>query len=113
MTRLFRAVCLLVVWVLLSGCADDSYRLPNIQLRYGTAIERRASLSVLRRTWAERPEVVSPGASLYERALMNRAAYFGRKVKGTESYRAACDFWMACVQDHITRYEEDASRFGK
>ena len=113
MSRLIRALSLLIVCACLSGCADDSYRLPDLKLRFGTAIERRASLSVLRRTWAERPQKVSPGANLYERSLLNRAAHFGRKVKGTESYQPACDFWMACVRDHIARYDEDAERFGK
>ena len=113
MPRLLRALCVLVVCACLSGCADDSYRLPSLKLRYGTEIERRASLSVLRRIWTDRPAAISQPANLYERAILNRAALFGRKVKGTESYRAACDFWMTCVRDHIARYEEDATRFGR
>jgi hypothetical protein len=113
MKRLIRTLALMVVCVVLSGCADDSYRVPNLKLRHGTEIERRASLSILRRTWAERPQTVSPGASVYERAILNRAALFGRRVKHTETYRAACDFWMSCVKQHIARYEEDAERFGR
>ena len=111
MIRLVRPFLLVVVCLGLGGCADESYGLPKFKLRYETAIERRASLSALRRAWQERPETVSPDGNLYERGLLNRAAFFGRKVKGTETYRPACDFWMACVREHIARYEEDAHKF--
>lgn len=111
MTRLVRLVCLIVACAYLSGCSDERYGIPNLKLRYESAIERRASLSALRRAWQDRPDSVSAEANLYERGLLNRAAFFGRKVKGTETYRAACDFWMACVREHIARYEEDAHKF--
>lgn len=113
MVRLLQVIGTAVACVVLSGCADDHYRLPTLKLRHTTEIERRASLSLLRRAWADRPDTISPGADTYERALLNRAAWFGRKVKETETYRPACDFWMACVRDHIARYEEDAAGFGK
>lgn len=113
MARLLRFIGLVVLCALLGGCGDDDHRVPALKLRHTTAIERRASLSMLRRAWAERPGTVSVGAGLHERALLNRTAWFGRKVKDTETYRAACDFWMACVRDHIARYEDDAGRYGK
>ena len=106
-----RLLCLLVACIALGGCADQRYGIPTVQLRYGTAIERRATLSTLRRAWAERPRDICPEGNLYERGLLNRAGFFGRKVKGTETYRAACDFWMDCVRAHITSYEEDAHNF--
>lgn len=85
--------------------------MPVIRLRFDTASERRATLRVLRHHWETRPNVVSPDGNLYERALLNRAALFGRRIRGTETYYAACDFWMNCVRDHISRYEDDAHRF--
>ncbi len=112
MVRLARLLCLLGVILALSACSDVSYGLPKLTMRYGTVIERRATLSALRRAWADRPDEVNDAARLYERAILNRAALFGRKVKGTESYETACNFWMACVRDHIVRYEDDAERFG-
>ncbi len=113
MPRLRRVVLFCLLLLALSGCREGSYGTPRLTLRYETTIERRASLSVLRRAWAERPAEINDDARLYERALLNRAALFGRKVRGTESYRAACDFWMVCVREHITRYEEDAERLGR
>lgn len=110
MKAMVRGLCL-VACILLTGCGDERYSVPAIPLRYRTPIERRASLSALRRAWRERPEEVSAEGNHYERALLNRAALLGRKVAGTETYRAACDFWMSCVREHILRYEEDAHRF--
>lgn len=104
-------LCFALLMMAWSGCAEERYGVSTIQLRYATPIERRASLSILRRAWRERPSEVSPEGNLYERSLLNRASFFGRKVNGTETYEAACDFWMACVRDHIARYEEDAHRF--
>lgn len=111
MARLVRLLCLLLAGIALGGCADRHYGFPTIKLRYGTTIERRATLSTLRRAWADRPRETGPEGNLYERGLLNRAAFFGRKVKGTETYRPACDFWMSCVGEHIARYEEDAHQF--
>ena len=113
MVRRLGLLSVLCVIFALTGCGEASYGLPKLKLRYETTIERRASLSSLRRAWADRPAAVNDGARLYERALLNRAALFGRKVKGTETYDAACNFWMACVRDHIERYEDDAERFGR
>lgn len=106
-----QALCLVVLCAVLTGCGDERYRMPAIKLRYDTPIERRASLSTLRRVWNERPKEISPDGNHYERAVLNRAALLGRKINGTETYRAACDFWMSCVREHILRYEEDAHRF--
>lgn len=95
----------------LTSCSEARYRLPTLQLRYETVVERRASLSLLRHAWEDRPQEISPEGNHYERGLLNRAAFFGRKIAGTETHRAACDFWMECVREHIERYEEDAHRF--
>jgi hypothetical protein len=111
MTRLVRLACLVVACAFISGCGDDRYGIAQLRLRHATVIERRASLSALRRAWAARPDTASAEGNLYERSVLNRAAYFGRQVKDTETYRAACDFWMACVREHIARYEDDAHRF--
>ena len=111
MRRIIRLFGWLAAAVVLTGCSDGRYRMPAIQLRYGTAIERRATLSTLRRAWEDRPDEVCPDGNLYERAMLNRAAFFGRKISGTETYKPACDFWMDCVRDHIARYEEDAHKF--
>lgn len=113
MAHRLRLLLLLGVAFVLNSCSDASYGLPKLTLRYETTIERRASLSSLRRAWADRPDEISDEARLYERALLNRAAFFGRKVRGTETYDAACNFWMTCVRDHIERYEDDAARFGR
>jgi hypothetical protein len=108
-----RTIGLVALCVLFTGCGEEDRRAPAMKLRHATAIERRASLSILRRAWAERPQKISDSANVYERSLLNRTAWFGRKIKDTETHRVACDFWMACVRDHIARYDEDAVRFGK
>ncbi len=104
-------ICALLGLLLLGGCGEERYGIPSLKLRYDTPVERRASLSILRRAWADRPRDISPEANLYERGLLNRAAFFGRKINGTETYRAACDFWMGCVREHIARYEDEAHHF--
>lgn len=111
MAHLVRLLCLLLAGIALSGCADQRFGMPTVKLRYGTTIERRATLSSLRRAWADRPADTCAEGNLYERGLLNRAAFFGRKIKDTETYRPACDFWMDCVREHIARYEEDAHKF--
>ncbi len=45
--------------------------------------------------------------SWYERRLLDRSAYFGRKIRNTETYGAACDFWMHCVREHVERYDDE------
>lgn len=104
MTRLCRAVFFFLVCIVLSGCAGESYAVPRFKLRYGTAGERRESLTALREAWRERPDEINVGACLYERAVLNRSALFGRKIRGTETYRAACDFWKNCAREHTARY---------
>jgi len=104
-------VALVFVLLLASGCGEERYGMPDIKLLYKTSGQRRTTLFILRRHWEDRPRAISPEANLYERALLNRAAHFGRKINGTETYRAACDFWMSCVKEHISRYEDDAHHF--
>lgn len=107
MPRLCRVVLLALLCVALNACADGSYRMRHLKLRFATADERRASLAVLERAWEERPARRTEEGCLYERALLNRAAHFGRQVRGTESYRAACDLWKHCAHEHIARYGRD------
>ncbi len=111
MATRFLRLCLPVLCLVLSACADARYGIASVKLRFDSPIERRASLSALKHAWEDRPDEICPEGNLYERSLLNRAAYFGRKVKGTETYQPACDFWMRCVREHIARYEEDAHRF--
>lgn len=98
---------LLAIVVGLAGCDDTDSRPPNIALRSETSIERRATLSILRRAWADRPETVNDNHFWYERRLLDRSAYFGRKIKDSETYREACSFWMCCVREHVERYDDD------
>lgn len=91
----------------LAGCSDSDDRPPAIALRADTAIARRATLSMLRRAWAERPHETSNDHLWYERRLLDRAGFFGRKVRDTEIYREACTFWMSCVREHVERYDDE------
>ncbi len=50
--------CLLVL-ALLAGCSESESRPPSIPVRTATSLERRVTLSSLRRAWEERPEGVS------------------------------------------------------
>ncbi len=90
----------------LAGCVDSNSRPPSVPLRADSPIERRATLSTLRRAWEERPIEISDDHSWYERRLLDRSAYFGRKIRNTETYRAACDLWMSCVKEHVERYDD-------
>jgi hypothetical protein len=92
----------------LSGCTDEgsASRPPEIKLRMATSIERRATLSILRRAWADRPTGVNDDHCWYERRLLNQSGYFGRKVSGTEVYVEACQFWMRCVREHLENYDD-------
>jgi hypothetical protein len=111
MAHLVRLLCLLLAGIALSGCAERRYGIPLVKLRYETTIERRVTLSTLRRAWADRPRKICPEGNLYERALLNRAAFFGRRIKRTETYEAACNFWMDCLREHIVSYEDEAHKF--
>jgi hypothetical protein len=91
----------------LTGCADSNSRPPSIPLRADTVIERRATLSILRRIWDERPLSLSDDHSWYERRLLDRSAYFGRKIRNTETYHDACNFWMSCMREHVERYDDE------
>lgn len=102
MTCVCRVVLFTWAVILLSGCSGGGYDMPA--LNHKTAGERQATLQALRRAWSERPEGTNDEACLYERAVLNRAALFGRKVQGTESYVTACNFWRACAREHIARY---------
>jgi hypothetical protein len=55
----------------------------------------------------ERPEDPTDDHCWYERRLLDRSAFFGRKIRDTETYREACNFWMDCVREHIERYEDN------
>lgn len=76
-------------------------------MRTETVIERRATLSVLRRAWDDRPPEVNDDHCWYERRLLDRSAYFGRKVRNTETYQEACNFWMRCLREHIEAYDDE------
>jgi hypothetical protein len=90
-----------------TGCADTNSRPPNVKLHAATTIERRATLSILRRAWEDRPLEVNNDHFWYERRLLDRSAFFGRKIKDTETYREACSFWMTCLREHLDRYDDD------
>jgi hypothetical protein len=105
--RKFLPLALLAALASLAGCAESESRPPDIPLRSTTTIERRATLSVLRRAWEDRPEEANDNHFWYERRLLDRSAFFGRKIKDTETYREACNFWMGCVREHVERYDDD------
>jgi hypothetical protein len=105
--RKILSAALLAIVAVLAGCDDTNARPPNIALRCETSIERRATLSILRRAWADRPDTVNNDHFWYERRLLDRSAYFGRKIKDSETYREGCQFWMSCVRDHVDRYDDD------
>ncbi len=98
---------LLVLLAGMPGCADFASSPPTITIRVATAIERRATLSILRRAWDDRPRETNDNHFWYERRLLDRSAYFGRKIKDSETYREACSFWMSAVRDHVERYDDD------
>lgn len=106
MRKLLR-VALLAVMAGLAGCADSDSRPPKISLQTTTTIERRATLSILRRAWEDRPMAITNDHFWYERRLLDRSAFFGRKIKDSETYREACNFWMSCVREHVDRYDDD------
>jgi len=105
--RKFIQVTTLVLVLIVAGCADSNSRPPSVPLRANTPIERRATLSILRRAWETRPMAISDDHSWYERRLLDRSAYFGRKIRNTESYGEACTFWMRCVREHVERYDDE------
>ena len=97
---------MLALTACLTSCADYDSHPVATPLRTGTAIERRATLSILRRAWDERPPESSDDHCWYERRLLDRSAFFGRKIHDTETYREACSFWMGCVREHVDRYDD-------
>lgn len=105
MRRLFRFVWLLL-FLGLAGCESDDARPPNIPLRYASAIERRATLSTLRRAWDERPMSLTDDHKWYERRLLNRIGSFGKKTTRTETFTSASQFWLACLHEHQSRYDD-------
>jgi hypothetical protein len=106
----FKKILPWLLLALLAGCADTESRPPDIQLRYATVIERRATLSLLRRAWNERPVDATDDHCWYERRLLNRGGFFGRKVRDTETYEEACQFWMRCVREHLEAYDDETFR---
>jgi hypothetical protein len=105
--KYFLRAVLLVALAGLAGCTDSDSRPPATPLRTATTIERRATMSILRRVWEERPADISHANFWYERRLLDRSAIFGRRVRDTESYNEACTFWMNCVRQHVDRYDDD------
>lgn len=99
-------ISLTVILLALTGCESDESRPPAIELRTKTAIERQATLSILRRAWRERPTETSDAHAWYERRLLNRIGAFGKRVKGTETFRPAGQLWLDCLHDHRLRYED-------
>ncbi|MFI5335552.1 MAG: hypothetical protein ACHQ5A_02125 [Opitutales bacterium] len=103
--RLLRPLLLLAL-LILSGCAESQSSPPPISLRYRTAIERRATLSLLKRAWEDRPDSITEEHKWYERRLLNRIGFFGKKVNGTESFRPVSQFWLECLGAHQNRYDD-------
>ena len=96
--------------ILLTGCAESESRPPEVKLKTATAIERRATLSILRRTWEDRPTEPNDDHCWYERRLLLRSGFFGRKIRDTETYEEACRFWMNCVRRHLDAYDDETYR---
>ena len=101
---------MLVVIASMTACADSSSRSLTTPLRMSTAIERRASLSLLRHTWDQMPDTVTDENFWCERRFLDRSAFFGRKIKNTETYIEACNFWMHCLREHNDRYDDERYR---
>lgn len=97
----------LLLLAILAGCSESESRPPSIPVRTETALERRVTLSSLRRAWEERPEGVSDDHCWYERRLLDRSAFFGRKISNTETYLEACQFWNRCLREHLETYDDD------
>jgi hypothetical protein len=102
----FRRLLLAVLLLTLAGCAEEEARPPTIELRAATPIERQATLSRLRRAWAERPLARTDAHAWYERRLLNRLGAFAKRIKGTETFRPASQLWLDCLHEHRTRYED-------
>ncbi len=91
----------------LAGCSSAESRPPDVPIRTATAIERRATFSILRRAWEDRPQGASDDHCWYERRLLIRSGFFGKKIKDTETYVEACQFWMRCVREHLEVYDDE------
>jgi len=100
-------VALLALMATLAACGDPRFDSPDFKVRYATADERRDTLANFERAWSKRPIETSVQQSWYERRLIARAAFFGRKIKWTETYKSACSFWADCQREHIDRYDDD------
>lgn len=109
MKQILRATILVFV-ASVAACADPNARPPNSSLRVATAIERQASLSLLRHTWEQRPRGLTDDNFWHERRFLDRSAFFGRKIRNTETYVEACNFWMRCVREHVDRYDDTRYR---
>lgn len=101
----------LLAWVVViatsSGCAESKPRASITNIRTSTSMERITTLSALQSVWENRPTELSEANFWYERRLIARSAYFGKKVQGTECFDQACSFWSGCVHAHISRYGTD------
>lgn len=105
--RIFRRGLLITLLALLAGCAESESRPPSVKILTSTEIERRATLSILRRAWEDRPSGISDDHCWYERRLLNRCAYFGRQIKHAETYVAACQFWSSSLREHLDAYDDE------
>ena len=101
---------MLLVMANITACTESNPWSPTAPLRMTTAIERRASLSLLMRTWEDRPDAVTDDNFWSERRFLDRSAFFGRKIRNTETYADACKFWMRCVREHVDRYDDKRYR---
>lgn len=97
---------LLSLSLALGGCAEADSAGTAVALRYRTAIERRATLSLLRQAWDDRPLSRTDEHKWIERRLLNRIGVFGKKINGTETFRPASQFWLECLHEHQTRYDD-------
>jgi hypothetical protein len=107
MRRLSRLLLPLLVLTLVPGCEDPDSRPPEIAVRTATVIERRATLSIFRRAWEDRPRRISDAHCWYERRLLNRMGFFGRSIRHTETHVEACQFWLSCLREHMSSYDDE------
>jgi hypothetical protein len=104
--RHLTTLLLLTLGLALGGCAGSESAGATVALRYKTSIERRATLSLLRQAWDDRPMRIDDENKWIERRLLNRIGVFGKKINGTETFRPASQFWLECLHEHQSRYDD-------